>query len=492
MEARAEEILASTILVILSTVLFWICLSRRKERASAFSLVSPSAVFLVGVLARFALGGLIVSLTPRSLVLGGEYRQYLVTWTYSGEVAYLWIGYIIVGAFSFAFLEWLKTRVLDKKKSTHSRNKQGWFQWMKDIRSRGSYSSGELKMVTAGCVSVFFIGACISAMTGSMDRGSSYQYFASLPFRPEAAFIAFTRLRQVGYFLVPLVWKECSRGLRLVLAMCASFPLILEIIAGGRGSVLYPLVMMFLGYVCISRKQSRVVICGALLLVVVGLAVPYMAAYRDSTAMQSRSHNDVIGRVTSLVQGVDKERIGYRYMALGREIYACSDGFVVEAAVDKKMKMKNAGFSDIDIALITKVVLPRWIAEDKSFEKGDGANIAKSLMGVSNSTWFPCITTPADLFRRGGWNGVVVGGVMMGFVIWCLEALWMRAGEGARSLELLVITVLPASYIQSGLFGTVREVMWQLLWDLPKYILALVVLGRLASWIKAVHNTSEE
>ena len=479
---REEAIVLSSCLVALIAVLLWIYIVRLKGRANAFALLSPCAIFLAGIQARFALGSLIVSLTPKSMVLEGEYRQYLVTWTYSGKVAYLWMIYTIVIACSFGFFEWLKKRVNNGKDTKRDGGRKGWFEWIKDVRSGRGYEWRDIKLATAGCLGIFFVGSCMAAVTGSMDRGNNYEYFASMAFRPEAAFIAFTRLKQVGYLLLPLVWSACSKRLRVVLVVCSMSPLLLEVIAGGRGAVLYPLVMMFLGYICISIRQTKILMSGALLIVFLGLAVPYMAAYRDSTAMQKKNHSDVVGRMAALVQGVKKEKIGYRYMALGREIYACSDGFVLEDADRREVKKKTSGFSDLNLNTVSRLLLPRWISDEKSFEKGDGASIAKRLMGVTKSTWFPCITTPADLFRRGGWYGVVIGGGVMGFVIWCLEALWLQAGEGKKSLESLVLTVLPATYVQSGLYGTVREVIWQLLWDLPKYVVAIVALGRIARW----------
>ena len=51
--------------------------------------------------------------------------------------------------------------------------------------------------------------------------------------------------------------------------------------------------------------------------------------------------------------------------------------------------------------------------------------------------------------------------------------------------------MLPVSYVQSGLYGTVREVLWQLLWDLPKYIVAILVLGRIAEWARAAYMKRE-
>ena len=483
MPVVSNAIAITSSLVALSVGLLIASVIHRKKDANALALISPSAVFLLGILARFALGSLIISFTPRSLVLAGEYRQYMVSWKYSGEVACIWIAFTVAGACVFAVLERLKTERKRIKGNKVDKCGRGWFDWIKEKRCGRGYGWSELKLVVAACLGIFLVGSSISAVTGSMDRGIRYDYFASMAFRPEAAFIAFARFKQIGYLLLPLVWKECSKRLRVLLAVFAICPLVLEAIAGGRGAVLYPLVMLFVGYMCVSLKPKEVILVGALLVIFVGIAVPYMAAYRDSSSMRSKSHEDIMGRLGSLIRGVERERVAYRYLALGREIYACSDGFIIEAVNEKGNKLKESGFSDISLNTLRGLLVPRWLSEDKSYEKGDGAVIAKELMGVTNKTWFPCISTPADLFRREGWAGVIAGGGVMGFVIWCLETVWVGVGERKRNLETLLLTVLPATYIQTGLYGTVREVLWQLLWDLPKYIIAIVALGRLASWL---------
>ena len=483
MSVMFRAIAISSSLVALSAALLIVSIVRRKKEANALAVVSPSVVFLLGVIARFALGSLIISMTPRTMVLTGEYRQYLVAWNYSGEVAGLWIAFIVAGACMFSVCEWLKSRGKRFTLDGVDRCSRGWFGWVKEMRSEKSCGWSELKLVVAAFLGIFFVGSSIAAVTGSMDRGSGYEYFASMAFRPEAAFIAFARFKQIGYFLLPLVWRGCSRRLRVLLGVLAICPLVLEAIAGGRGAVLYPLVMLFTGYICISLKPAKIMLVGALLIMFVGIAVPYMAAYRDSPSIRSKSHDDILGRLGSLMQGVERERVGYRYLALGREIYACSDGFIVEAAKDKGGGLPKVGFSDMGLRTLERLLVPRWLSEEKSYEKGDGAVIAKDLMGVRNRTWYPCISTPADLFSRGGLAGVVTGGSVMGFVIWCLEVLWIKSGLRKRNLETLLLTVLPTTYIQAGLYGTVREVTWQLLWELPKYVIAIVAMGRLAIWL---------
>lgn len=468
------DIAASCGLVVICVIQLSILTKSRGRRATRFALISPSVVFISGVLARFGLGSLILGLTPENLVLEGEYRQYIVSWLYSKDVALMWSVYIVLGGIMFGLLEISLAKMMSK--GVERSKVSGWFGWIRKPRSGSESDWLMVRFVTVGLLLVFWISSIISAWTGSMDRGLNYEYWAGMAFRPEAAFIAFAKLRQIAYFLLPIAWQKANRLVRIVLAAAAISPLLLEATAGGRGAVLYPVVMWFAGYLCVGMKPKKMLVMGMILVALLGVSVPYMAAYRDGETTSSKSHRDIIGRLTSLVTEVDSKKVLYRYMALGREIYACSDGFVIEDAQSGQVK---DGVNDLDIGLVGRILVPRWMADDQKYEKGDGSRIAKRLMGVRNDNWYPCITTPADLFRRERWIGVGLGGALMGILIWFLDRIWLAVGVKERSVETLVLTVLPVAYYQAGLFGTVRELIWHIAWDLPKYLLLVLLIGQI-------------
>lgn len=460
-------VVASLMLVAVCALLITWIINKRRSQSGRLAVLSPSAIFAGGILARYGIGSLMIALTPAEHVLEGEYRQYMVSWLYSKDAAMLWTVYLIAGSTVFGLLE--SYRSSDRSARVSEGEEAGWFRWMRESRKGEVHKYRRIKLVSITLLLMYFISSCISAWTGSMDRGAGYSYWAEMAFRPEALFIAFARLRQIGYFLLPITWKHSSRLLKVFLSLIAVSPLVMDAVAGGRGSVLYPLVMVYVGYLCIAVEIRKVLVCGALLVTLMGVAIPYMAAYRDGAAMRETSHRDITGRLGALLTGVKAERVIYRYMALGREVYACSDGFVVEA-VEKRDIMK-VGMKDIGLGDLGKILLPRWIGKDKKYKKADGASIAKDLMGIENRNWFPCITTPADLFRRGRWTGVVAGGAVMGVVIWVFDRSWLKMGSRGKDLGTLLMTILPITYVQAGMYGTVRELVWQLAWELPKYII---------------------
>ena len=184
----------------------WVVSKRRKE-AKELAVIAPSAIFVIGILARFAMGSLIVSLTPKNLVLDGEHRQYLVSWLYNSDTVMIWIGYLLAGSTVFGLLD--RYGVKRQEVRTRDVKETGWFEWINKCKNRVN-GYGQIRLVTTSILCLYFISSCISAWTGSMDRGASYSYWAEMIFRPEAVFIAFSRLRQIGYFLLPLAWKDSS------------------------------------------------------------------------------------------------------------------------------------------------------------------------------------------------------------------------------------------------------------------------------------------
>ena len=80
----------------------------------------------------------------------------------------------------------------------------------------------------------------------------------------------------------------------------------------------------------------------------------------------------------------------------------------------------------------------------------------------------------------------------MGILIWSLDRVWLIVGMKGRSIETLMLTLLPVAYYQTGLYGTIRELIWQLAWDLPKYLLLFVVVGQVYRASNRIGMTSRK
>lgn len=220
----------SICLLLICTIQVLFIIRFRSERTKALTIISPSLIFTVGVMARFGLGSLIMGFTPEQLVIEGEYRQYQVSWLYSQEVAEIWCIYLLSGSFIFALCE-IGSKLITRGRRHWGSEGRGWFKWIEGVKRDGLRAGKKIRVLDVLLLTIFFVAALVSGWTGSMDRGQGYQYWATMPFRPEAAFIAFSRFKQIGYFLLPLSWGGASTLAKALMGATAGIPLVTETIS---------------------------------------------------------------------------------------------------------------------------------------------------------------------------------------------------------------------------------------------------------------------
>ena len=114
-----------------------------------------------------------------------------------------------------------------------------------------------------------------------------------------------------------------------------------------------------------------------------------------------------------------------------------------------------------------------------SKEKFDSAGVVQNLIGIQRiRSWYPCLYMPADLYRRGGVWAVVLGGIAYGLVLSLMSILWSRAVDmELPSYASLIVWALPISMMQAPPAGTVLEVIWFAVWEVPKYVIAAFLIG---------------
>ena len=462
-----------------------VSLSNMKRLTGRLRLVAPTTVFIGCIVARYGLGSVITLFTPKELVLPGEYGQYMVTWQYVEKTSALWVTYTTFAIVSMYTFEKLMRIYF---KDLWSRDKGSIFHLFKEESKE--LLSMDISRLTIGLLVVFAIGSVLGMLTGSTDRGSTYIYWASQPFKPVSAFIALSRLSQLVFLLIPFTLRYTrTTWTRIAIVCLAMLIVLLGLISGGRGAVLYPVIMVWLGWILCGENRKKVLQFTIVLITSIIIAIPAIATFRDGPTMSTTNARDIVGRTKGFVTEFSLERFQYRVQALGREIYACSDAFLF---LDKNATLRKGGFGDITPSLVAKILIPRYVSSDRHFDKFDGSTIAKKSMGVVNDTWFPCITTPADLWRRGGYISVGIGGLLIGLTIGILQAGWVWLGTRRAGISQVLLVLLPATYIQSGIYGTLREVAWQLGWELPKYIVIIIVLGLLVMVVRRLRSIYNE
>ena len=445
------------------------------RNVAGLSYVSPPVVFLGSVLIRVCGGIWLQVMQPMSRVLAGEYDQYVIARRYINEVSWLWLIFVC-GVLSVLWLA--RGSIRRSARQCNNDNSSRDFFLKEKIFLLNGQDGRELVANTVAVSMIFFaLEGVIGIITGSTDRGEQYSYWAQQAFKPVSLFVGLSRLKQLSYFLVPMcLVGSRNKVKRYLLGVLAAVNISPGIINGSRGELLYPFVMLMLGSVVALKASKRAVIASMIIIGLMFPVVPYIAAYRDNPGVNATSSRDLAGRIGLLINGVSRERFEYRLSALGREIYACSDAFLFKPENVKT----RIGFDDLDIGMVRRMLVPRLMSSKKDFEKLDGSNIAQDLMGTQIKGWFPCISTPADLWRRGGPVTVFLGGTVVGLLMVVFQLLWIRQLRSRNSMFAVFCVGFPATYYQFPLSGTVREVMWLVCWEVVKYIAAFLVITRVA------------
>lgn len=467
------ELIAVTLLTVFVLFGLWLSVSGTGRDLVSISLVSPLVVFLGSVLIRVCGGIWLQVMQPVEKVLKGEYGQYVIARRYIDEVSWLWILFM----FGILTILWVgKSWVRRSARAYNSGLCSGEFFIGDKVFLVSGRNGRELitDVVVIG-LAFFIIEGIVGILTGSTDRGGSYSYWAQQAFKPVSVFVGFARLKQLSYFLVPVCCRDAKNKVkRCVLVVLTAMAIAPGVVNGSRGEILYPLAMLTLGTVVALRVKRKAIVGGFVVIVLMLPVVPYIAAYRDNPKLQETTSMDVVSRVSLFLNGVTRERYSYRVSALGREIYACSDAFIFRPeSVDTRV-----GFGDLNLETVGDTLRPRWMSKKKDFEKLDGSKIAQELIGTQIRGWFPCISTPADLWRRGGPLGVYVGGNIVGILLIVCELLWLKQVRSENSMFSVFCIGFPVTYYQFPLSGTVREMIWMIGWELIKYIAALLVITK--------------
>ncbi|MFM7674873.1 MAG: hypothetical protein ACKO5F_04645 [Synechococcus sp.] len=341
--------------------------------------------------------------------------------------------------------------------------------------------------------------------SGTLDRSSAnYLFWTTKLWRADTLFVPFLRLRNLFPLLAPLAVLLClrscpagaawsRRALAGVLIVLTLLSLALGAMSGGRALLIFPLLLL-LGGLWMTDLPASLLRWLALALVLFGLVfIPLMAGLRDSPAFQATHSQDVMGRAAVIGKAMVQARPEAGSIALiGRELFPSSDPFLFHPPGSQLPPAGNRGLKGL-----LYLWVPKHLKPDRP-EINDGHLIAKEVMGESkvgvvNGThvWFPNMSFGGDLYRRYRWPGVIVGSLAFGLFYALMARIWYQTASLSASLFQLLLAVYPASFIDGLPLRSVSETVWNWFWELPKYLLVLVVLAWLIEGLyRIVHRSS--
>lgn len=430
---------------------------------------SPLTVLLFGISIRCGLGPILMSISGS----GGD--EFLDVWLrYGVQSQILWLVFtatlLIITVFNTdaitrCSLELSRTTILEAVR--------------RDVRL-----ASRLKALAIALCIYFLLYVVLSGFSGAFDRrADSYWIWLHTLWRLDTPVAAFSRLRDLWFSMFPLMLIISPRWLRAILVISFVSYLSLALLSGSRGLLLYPALILVLGLWLVTKRS---LLLRNLLILVASISLllsPIIVVVRDSPQfLLSRNLGERLSSLSVVASSpgtvIEKARW------IGRDLYACHDPYLFTPV---NFHSPPAGFSGLKS--LRYLYLPKHLNPNRPVIF-DGHLIAKSLQGIHDSiwarSWFPCLSLPADLFRRGSWAGLVVGSSIFSILTMiCLRFWYITISSlmsDPSSFKLLIL-FYPATYIQSFPFGTVSETSWYLLWELPKYVLALWIIGKLADRI---------
>ena len=420
----------------------------------------PLTVLLIGLCLRWGLG-------PLLLAVGGSGGDAFVEiWIrYGPQAQLLWLS------FTAALL--LLT-LPQKRAIARAARVQPQSSWLAEATCNTRFRRQLIAL--AALLSIYMAAyITLSVFSGAFDRQLEITISLKNQFwRLDTPVVAFSRLRDLWFLLLPLWWQLLSRPWRWLMGTEFLAFFAAALFSGSRGLLFYPAVLVLVGLWFVLRNPILLRRLAFLLVLLVLVSSPLIYVVRDSSIFQSST--TWVGRLDAAGAALTQpEALLAKSRWLGRDLYACHDPYLFTPENRENPLVGTRGLSHLVYLWVPKHVLPE---RPTLF---DGSIIAKKLQRVPPSAWSaiwsPCFSLPADLMRRWAVPGVLLGSVVTAVSLQPLFRFWYSSVRVSASTFQLLLLLLPATYLQSFPFGTVSETAWALLWELPKYLVVFWLIG---------------
>ena len=437
---------------------------------------SPLLILSLGIYLRAGLGLALLYLSPQNID-----DHFISEWTSSiTQLQLLWLplqfGLLLYAIFeNTTLLRWYRISVADSYPSLLAR----------------SLPIRRTLCAIYQILTIFFAVYLLSSeLSNAFSRDfETYYHITQLLWRFDTPTTALMRLRDMWLFLTPIYYRILPSSLRFTsLFLMAAF-FISALLSGSRGLLLYPCLLISFGLAASIKTRQKIILLFLSLFALTLILIPTIYVLRETSSFQSAQHPVERLKILISLPSKDLSSISARLPYTGRDLYACHDPFLFKPANQNQL---NYGWQSINA--FPWLFVPKHLFPDQP-PIFDGHLIAKRLQGISpsrwSSVWFPCISLPADLYRRFNITGLLTGSILTTIIIGFISTLWKKlvTPNHVPGPFQILLWSFPFTYIQSYPLGTLSETSWFLLWDLPKYLLVFLVLSR-ASNLLFIKDTS--
>ncbi|QNJ07676.1 putative membrane protein [Synechococcus sp. Minos11] len=326
----------------------------------------------------------------------------------------------------------------------------------------------------------------IGFATGVMDRSyETYLQYAGRVWRPDTLVVAFVRLKDIYILLLTFAVIKLNRYRYwlILLSLATASSLALISLSGGRGLVIWPLILV-LGGLWTANVRIRIIKIMLAFIIVFGVFFINVVGNTRGEGFSTISRFDFVGRLAFMAETAGNSEDESSNAKFWQSIYAKADGWLF---TDSSLSKARVGFEGLEN--IKYIWIPKAFYLGKP-ELNDGHLIANEISdrpgrGLVNGyyTHFGHVSPGGDLFRRFGYGGVVIGGIVAGFLYGLMGRYWYNNCNLYGSTFVLLFTLLPSTYLQGLPFRSVSETAWTWLYEMPKYFIVFIAIHFIVRWV---------
>ncbi len=331
-----------------------------------------------------------------------------------------------------------------------------------------------------GIIAVGYI--LIGTVSGTLDRGAGYMQWVGKFWRPDTLFSAVIRLRDIFFVILPtcIVLLSKNKFASFLLCTASLSTLLLSMILGGRGLLIYPLILL-LGGLWLAKINARAMRIIAISLVAFGLLfIVSVGQARSNAEFRSSSALNPLQRISSIIEAsknVGSSIENKTIRNLGYALYTHSDPYLFTQKSISTLPAGSKGLENLKYLWV-----PRIFNVNRP-EINDGHLIANQIRGDGAKTihdgryyTFNNVSFGADLFWRFRWAGVITGSIIFGIIYATMSRAWyVNANISGRPLSIL-IALFPATFLQGPPIRSVSETAWNWFYEIPKYMIVFLII----------------